>query len=70
MKLTTQINPEGNGYISKCPELNIASQGETVKQARDNLNEALELFFEEAPDEEIQRRLNSPSPLDSVSSTE
>lgn len=57
MKLTTLIEREGNGYVSKCPELNIASQGDTEEQARDNLKEALELFFEEAPDEEVQRRL-------------
>ena len=57
MKLTTLIEREGNGYVSKCPELNIASQGDTAEQARDNLKEALELFLEEATDEEVQRRL-------------
>ena len=58
MKLTALIEREGNGYVSRCPELEIASQGDTVEQARDNLKEALELFFEEAPDEEIQRRIH------------
>jgi len=57
-KLTAIIEREGNGYVSLCPELDIASQGDTVEQARDNLKEALELFFETAPSEEIKRRLH------------
>ncbi|GBD25026.1 hypothetical protein HRbin30_00340 [bacterium HR30] len=57
MKLTAIIKREGEGYVSLCPELDIASQGDTVEQARDNLREALELFFEVASPEEIQRRL-------------
>jgi predicted RNase H-like HicB family nuclease len=58
MKLTAIIEREGNGYVSLCPELDIASQGDTVEQARDNLREALELFFEIAPPEEVEQRLH------------
>jgi predicted RNase H-like HicB family nuclease len=58
MKLTAIIEREGDGYVSLCPELDIASQGETVEQARDNLQEALELFFETASSQEIKQRLN------------
>jgi len=58
MKLTAIIEREGDGYVSLCPELDIASQGDNVEQARDNLREALELFFETAPPEEIKRRLH------------
>ena len=57
MQLTTILEREGDGYVALCPELDIASQGDTVAEARDNLNEALELFFETAPDAEIQSRL-------------
>ena len=56
-RLTAIIEREGNGYVSLCPELDIASQGETVEQARENLKEALELFFETASPEEIKQRL-------------
>ena len=35
----------------------VASQGDTVEDARDNLKEALELFFECASSEEVARRL-------------
>lgn len=58
MKLRAIIGREGNGYISLCPELDIASQGDTVEQARDNLQEALDLFFEAASPEEIKQRLH------------
>ena len=44
--------------VSLCPELDIASQGNTVQEARDNLQEALELFFETASPGEIQQRFH------------
>ena len=56
-RLTAIIQAEGTGFVALCPELDIASQGDTVEAARDNLREALELFFECAPPEEVQRRL-------------
>jgi len=58
-QLTAIIEREGSGYVSLCPELNIASQGDTADEARSNLIEALELFFETADASEIQRRLNN-----------
>ncbi len=57
-RLTALIEREGDGYIALCPELDIASQGDSIEQARDNLREALELFFEVASDEEVDRRLS------------
>jgi predicted RNase H-like HicB family nuclease len=42
-----------------CPELDIASQGDSIEHARDNLQEALELFFETASPEELKQRLHS-----------
>ncbi len=57
-QLTAIINREGDGFVALCPELDIASQGDTVELARENLREALELFFEAAPPEEVQRRLS------------
>lgn len=57
-KLTAIIEKENSGYVSLCPELDIASQGDTIEEARDNLKEALELFFETASAEEIKQRLH------------
>ena len=56
-RLTAIITSEGNGFVSHCPELDVASQGATVEEARDNLREALELFFECANPAEIEARL-------------
>ncbi len=58
-QLTAIIEREGDGYVSLCPEVDIASQGETAQEARSNLIEALELFFETADASEIERRLNN-----------
>ena len=60
MKLTAIIEREGDGYVSLCPELDIASQGESVEQAKDNLQEALELFFETASPEELKHQSGLP----------
>ena len=56
-QLTAIIEREGDGYVALCPELDVASQGDTVQEARENLREALELFFESASAEEIKSRL-------------
>jgi predicted RNase H-like HicB family nuclease len=60
---TAIIEREDQGYVALCPELDIASQGETVEQARDNLTEAVELFLECADESEIQSRHASHEPL-------
>ena len=57
-QLTAIIEREGDAYVALCPELDIASQGASVSEARENLKEALELFFETASASEIQQRLH------------
>ena len=57
-QLTAIIESEGDGYVSFCPELDIASQGSTIHEARENLREALELFFASASTDEIKLRLH------------
>jgi predicted RNase H-like HicB family nuclease len=58
-QLTAIISGEGDGYVALCPELDIASQGDSVEEARANLVEALSLFFETADSSEVDRRLGS-----------
>lgn len=57
-QLTAIIEREEDGYVSFCPELDIASQGNTIEEARQNLREALELFFETASPKEIKTRMH------------
>ena len=58
-RLTAIIEREDDGFVSLCPELDIASQGTSIEEARTNLVEALTLFFETADDAEISRRMHS-----------
>ena len=58
-QFTAIIEREGDGYVSLCPELDIASQGDNIEEARQNLIEALELFFETADPSEVKNRLHS-----------
>jgi len=57
-RLTAIIEREDDGYVALCPQLDVASQGATVEEARTNLTEALTLFFETADASEIDRRSN------------
>ena len=57
-QLTAIIEREGSGYVALCPEVDVASQGDSVDQARNNLCEALELFFETASPGEVKKRLH------------
>jgi len=57
-RLTAIIEREDDGFVALCPEVDIASQGSTIEEARANLVEALTLFFEVADDQEISRRVH------------
>ncbi len=61
MTLSAVLNPEDDGYVSLCPELDIASQGGTIEEALANLKEALEGFLETANPEEVRMRLKRPA---------
>jgi predicted RNase H-like HicB family nuclease len=58
-QLTAVIEREDDIYVALCPDLDIASQGDTVESAKRNLVEALELFFESADPSEVKRRLHT-----------
>ena len=57
LELTALVEREGDGFVSRCPELDIASQGDSVEEARANLIEAVELFLDAAESSEVTRRL-------------
>lgn len=56
LHLTALVEKEDDGFVALCPELDVASQGESVEEATANLKEAVELFLESAPTAEISRR--------------
>jgi len=46
--LTATVWREGQQYVSKCPELGVASCGKSPDRALDALREAVELYLENA----------------------
>ena len=56
-RLSAIVEREGDGYLALCPEVDVASQGDSVAEASENLREALTLFFESASTDEIDKRL-------------
>ena len=57
--LTVIIEKEDDGYVALCPEVDVASQGDSIEEAKANLKEALELFFGTASKKEIEARLHN-----------
>ena len=58
-EFTVLVECEGDGYVARCPEFDVASQGDSVEEARENLAEAVALFLETADLSEIDRRRGS-----------
>ena len=59
LQFTAVIERDEDWYVAFCPELDIASQGKSVEEARHNLIEAIELFFEAASPSEVKERTHS-----------
>ena len=54
---TAMIERDDDWFVATCPEVDVVSQGKTIEDARSNLLEAVEGFFEVASASEIRRRL-------------
>jgi predicted RNase H-like HicB family nuclease len=49
IRLTAAITHDGDWYVARCLDVEVASQGRTIEEALANLGEALELYFEDEP---------------------
>ena len=58
-QFTAVIERDEDWYVALCPELDIASQGPSVEEARRNLIEAIGLFFEVASPSEVRERMHT-----------
>jgi len=54
--VTAIIQQEGDWYVAKCLENDVASQGKTIDGAMNNLKEALELYYEDSDDVPMVRK--------------
>jgi predicted RNase H-like HicB family nuclease len=63
MRFTAGVTQEPPWYVSRCLEVEVTSQGESVEDALKNLHEALELYFEDQP---LPDRIDTPiiAPVD------
>jgi predicted RNase H-like HicB family nuclease len=53
--LTAVIHLEEDLYVAECPEVGTVSQGSTIEEAIENLEEAAEIYLEEFPIEGYSR---------------
>lgn len=60
VRLTAAITHEDDGYVARCLEVEVASQGETFEEALANLREALELYFEDEPVPDVHDVITAP----------
>jgi predicted RNase H-like HicB family nuclease len=62
-KYTAVVWREADGFVSKCPELGVASCGDTFEEAVSNLKEAVELYLDNAKElnllEDIEESLTT-----------
>jgi predicted RNase H-like HicB family nuclease len=60
---TAVVWKETPGYVSKCPELGVASCGDSFEEAISNLREAVELYLENAMEldllDEVRERITT-----------
>lgn len=70
VSLTATIWEEEGAYVSKCPELEVASFGSTPEEALQNLKEAVELYLENAEElglmEDVEAAISSPHKFTSM----
>lgn len=64
LRLTGVLWQEDKLFVSKCPELGVASCGATVEEAMHNLREAVELYLENAKELGLLGRLPSLATTD------
>ena len=57
-KINVRITQDGDSFVSECLDYDIASQGRTRKEAKENIREAVALFLQLASPDEIQSRLD------------
>jgi predicted RNase H-like HicB family nuclease len=60
IRLTATITRDGDWYVARCLEVEVASQGHTIEEALANLREALELYFEDEPVPETTEPIVAP----------
>lgn len=53
LQLSNVVWQEGDFYVAQCLNVDVSSFGDSREEALSNLHEALELYFEDAPTDQI-----------------
>ena len=64
--VTISIIRDEDMFVSHCLDYDIASQGNTKQEARDNIREAVSLFLEVASPDEVHRRLSQRGEIETI----
>ncbi len=57
---TTTLTKEKRWYVARCVELGVVSQGKTIEEAKKNIQEAVELFLEDQPNNTLYLSKQAP----------
>ena len=57
---TWRLTRQRSCALARCLQVEVASQGETIEESLENLREALELYFEDAPAPEVTDVITAP----------
>ncbi len=60
VRLTATVTPDGDWYVARCLDVEVASQGRSIDEALANLREALELYFEDEPAPDTREPIVAP----------
>jgi predicted RNase H-like HicB family nuclease len=60
LKFMTIYHKEGKWYVAYCPDLGVTSQGKTLEEAQKNIREAVMLYLEDVPKEELTKFADPP----------
>ncbi|MBM3239881.1 hypothetical protein FJZ31_26655 [Candidatus Poribacteria bacterium] len=65
LQIHALIEKDGEFYSALCLELDVASQGKTVEEAKINLQEAIELYLEEVYESGLEEEfIPRPAPME------
>lgn len=60
VRLTAAVSRDGDLFVARCLEVELASRGRSVDDALADLEEALELYFEDEPSPAVTEVITAP----------
>lgn len=61
LALQSVVYQEGKHYVAQCLDIDVSSFGDSEQEALANLQEALELYLEDVPVQDVKTEVSHPS---------